>query len=452
MQNNEESILIVNKKNKRKKSNEKDKKIKNYSLISKYIFNPFCITIFIFVIILFIFLIINIKSFFSSNIINSSESESSNFINNQTLINELNNIINSFEKSSISNPQNIQEKIGSPTNIIISVIIPVLNNAEKIKLTIHSIQYQNMTDIEIIIIDDNSEDNTVKLIEEIQKEDPRIKLLKNQNNKGILYSRSIGVLNSKGKFIFPINSGDIFINDIFKTCYEQAEMNILDIIEFPFYNISKINSSISQLYFTNFSYLESHEAIIMQPELSNFIYKEKNESNQKYELIDELIWGKFIKNIIYKKTIEMLNLLIYSEKVMFFESQIIIFGLFKNANSFKFINIKGIVHIHNTKLINDKSQFYHDNIIYMISLFKNTQNKEDAKISIFELEKFFDFYPNDFINEHKKILFELFNEMNECKFIDEDKKKELIIKMKNILKNIILIYLKIKFFYKLCIK
>lgn len=434
MQNNEESILIVNKKNKRKKSNEKDKKIKNYSLISKYIFNPFCITIFIFVIILFIFLIINIKSFFSSNIINSSESDSSNFINNQTLINELNNLINSFEKSSISNPQNIQEKIGSPTNIIISVIIPVLNNAEKIKLTIHSIQYQNMTDIEIIIIDDNSEDNTVKLIEEIQKEDPRIKLLKNQNNKGILYSRSIGVLNSKGKFIFPVNSGDIFINDIFKTCYEQAEMNILDIIEFPFYNISKINSSISQLYFTNFSYLESHEEIIMQPELSNFIYKGKNESNQKYELIDGLIWGKFIKNIIYKKTIEMLNLLIYSEKVMFFESQIIIFGLFKNANSYKFINIKGIVHIHNNKLINDKSQFYHDNIIYMISLLKNTQNTEDAKISIFELGKFFEIYPSEAINEHKKILFELFNEMNECKFIDEDKKKELIIKMKNILK------------------
>ena len=133
MQNNEESILIVNKKNKRKKSNEKDKKIKNFSLISKYIFNPFCIIIFIIIIILFIFLIINIKSFFSSNTINSSESESSNFINNQTLINELNNLINSFEKSSISNSKNIQEKIGSPTNIIISVIIPVFNNAEKIR-------------------------------------------------------------------------------------------------------------------------------------------------------------------------------------------------------------------------------------------------------------------------------------------------------------------------------
>ena len=432
MQTNEESILIVNKKNKRKNSNEKDKEIKNYSLINKYIFNPFCIILFIILIILFIFLSTNIKNLFHQNESNISLSESSNYITNQTLINELKNLIKSFEKSLTINPQNIKEKIASPTNIIISVIIPVLNNAEKIKLTIHSIQSQNMSDIEIIIIDDNSEDNTVKLIEEIQKEDSRIKLLKNQNNKGILYSRSIGVLNSKGKFILPINSGDIFINEIFKTCYEQAEMNNLDIIEFPFYNISKFNYS--QIYFTNFSYMELSDKIIMQPELSNFIYKEKNDSYKKYELVDELIWGKFIKNIIYKKTIEMLNLIIYSEKVMFFESQIINFGLFKNANSFKFINIKGIIHIHNSKSINDKIQFFHDNIKYIISLFKNTQNPEDGKISIFELEKFFDFYPNDFINEHKKILFELFNEMNGCKFIDEDKKKELEIKMKNILK------------------
>ena len=34
----------------------------------------------------------------------------------------------------------------------------------------------------------------------------------------------------------------------------------------------------------------------MQPELSSFMYKEKNESGQKYELIDKYIWGKLIKN------------------------------------------------------------------------------------------------------------------------------------------------------------
>ena len=54
----------------------------------------------------------------------------------------------------------------------------------------------------------------------------------------------------------------------------------------------------------------------MQPELSNFMYKNKNESNI-YEMIDELIWGKCIKTNIYKKTIDMLNFVIYTEKVFF---------------------------------------------------------------------------------------------------------------------------------------
>ena len=79
MQTNEESILIVNKKNKRKNSNEKDKEIKNYSLINKYIFNPFCIILFVILIILFIFCSTKIKSLFRQNETNISLSESSNY-------------------------------------------------------------------------------------------------------------------------------------------------------------------------------------------------------------------------------------------------------------------------------------------------------------------------------------------------------------------------------------
>ena len=126
-------------------------------------------------------------------------------------------------------------------------------------------------------------------------------------------------------------------------------------------------------------------------------------------------------------------MLIYSEKVFFFESQIINFGLFKIAKSFKFINKKGIIHIFNKKAIIDKKQFFQDNIKYIINLFKNSQNIQDVEIAIFELENFFNKYPNELVKEHKKLLYELFEEINNCKDIDENKKGELEIKMKNIL-------------------
>ena len=59
----------------------------------------------------------------------------------------------------------------------ISIIIPVYNAQKSIKLAIRSIQNQLMTDLEIILVNDCSTDNSTKIIYELQKEDKRIKLI-----------------------------------------------------------------------------------------------------------------------------------------------------------------------------------------------------------------------------------------------------------------------------------
>ena len=434
MKYNDECQLIVNQNSKRNKNiNEEYTKIVDYNQVKKPIYKVLILISFIFFIIIFIFILSKIKMMFtSSNIILNEPNSKFLSSTNQTLINELNKIIISLEERPIIPSQN-NKKISSNNNPKISAIIPIYNNAEKIKLTIYSIQKQNLSDIEIIIIDDNSEDNSVQLIEQIQQEDPRIKLLKNKNNKGILYTRSIGTLNSKGKYIFPINSGDIFINDIFHICEEEAELNNIDILEFSGYNYSISNLTVSSIPNQFFLKYRKNGEIILQPELSNFMYRNKNESNI-YEMIDELIWGKCIKNNIYKKAIDMLNFVIYTEKVFFYESQIINFGLFKVANSFKFININGIIHMHNIKLKTDKNQYIHDNIKYITSLFKITQNSEEVEIAIYEFENSLSLLTNELNEDNKNLIWNLFKEISKSKFISEDKKQELETKLKIILK------------------
>ena len=434
MKYNDECQLIVNQNSKRNKNiNEEYTKIVDYNQVKKPIYKVLILISFIFFIIIFIFILSKIKMMFTSpNIILKDPNSKFLSSTNQTLINELNKIIISLEERPIITSQN-NKKISSNNNPKISAIIPIYNNAEKIKLTIYSIQKQNLSDIEIIIIDDNSEDNSVQLIEQIQQEDPRIKLLKNKNNKGILYTRSIGTLNSKGKYIFPINSGDIFINDIFHICEEEAELNNIDILEFSGYNYSISNQTVSSIPNQLFVKYRKNGEIILQPELSNFMYKNKNESNI-YEMIDELIWGKCIKNNIYKKAIDMLNFVIYTEKVFFYESQIINFGLFKVANSFKFININGIIHMHNIKLKTDKNQYIHDNIKYITSLFKITQNSKEVEIAIYELENSLSLFTNELNEDNKNLIWNLFKEISKSKFISEDKKQELETKLKTILK------------------
>ena len=66
-------------------------------------------------------------------------------------------------------------------------------------LVLHSVQFQNLSETEILLINDFSEDNTSNIIRNFQKSDFRIKIINNHKNMGTLYSRSIGALISKGE-------------------------------------------------------------------------------------------------------------------------------------------------------------------------------------------------------------------------------------------------------------
>ena len=102
----------------------------------------------------------------------------------------------------------------------ITALITVFNSEKYIGTAIRSVQNQNFNDIEILIVDDSSWDNSVGVIMKHKKIDKRIKLIKNKVNKGILYSKSLGVLKSRGKFIMFLDSDDLFVNqNIFLTCF-----------------------------------------------------------------------------------------------------------------------------------------------------------------------------------------------------------------------------------------
>ena len=82
----------------------------------------------------------------------------------------------------------------------VSVIIPMFNCEKTIMPTLRSIQYQNISKMEIILINDFSSDNTSKITMKAQKKDQRIKIINNQKNMGTLYSRCIGALAAKGEY------------------------------------------------------------------------------------------------------------------------------------------------------------------------------------------------------------------------------------------------------------
>ena len=157
-----------------KEKKEIKKKKKSYKISIKY-YLSFIFTL-ILIMILFLILIIFILTTLSKSSREEALKSGRNYMNKC-----LEGIIN-----------NITFKISKKPKI--SVIVPIYNSQKTIKKAISSIQNQNMIDIEIILINDFSTDNSSQIIKEIHKNDPRLLIINNNKNMGILYSRCIGVL------------------------------------------------------------------------------------------------------------------------------------------------------------------------------------------------------------------------------------------------------------------
>lgn len=120
--------------------------------------------------------------------------------------------------------------------IDLSIIIPVYNVENYIKRCLDSILIYKEKNIEIILINDGSTDNSIKILEDYQKNDERIKII-SRKNKGLSISRNEGIKNSQGDYIWFVDSDDWIdiseINELINLC----KKNQLDILSFNFKEI-----------------------------------------------------------------------------------------------------------------------------------------------------------------------------------------------------------------------
>jgi glycosyltransferase involved in cell wall biosynthesis len=112
---------------------------------------------------------------------------------------------------------------------LVTVNMPVYNAEKFIEDAITSLLVQSYNNIEIVIVDDGSTDNTLSIIKRFT--DKRINLIQNHSNKGITYSRNLALENSNGEYIAIQDSDDISNIDRIKTQVDCFRKNPdLDII------------------------------------------------------------------------------------------------------------------------------------------------------------------------------------------------------------------------------
>ena len=90
---------------------------------------------------------------------------------------------------------------------LVSICIPAYNNAGYIKKTVESILNQTYRNIELIVVDDKSTDDTVEILESI--EDTRLKIYKNEENLGMAGNWNRCLSLARGEFIKLICADDM---------------------------------------------------------------------------------------------------------------------------------------------------------------------------------------------------------------------------------------------------
>ena len=253
-------------------------------------------------------------------------------------------------------------------NPVISIISAIYNKEKYILRFIRSIQNQNFEKFEIFLIDDCSTDNTIKIIENLQKEDKRINLIKHIKKKGTLISRNDGIIKSKGKFLMILDPDDILLNDILNESYKLAKKYNYDIIRFNAY-IGKKN------IFMNKIIKDIINRTIYQPELSFYIFYGKGYLTQ----IDYVLWNKLIKREVYINALNSINNYYLNKFMIIYEDGLINYMLFKKAKSYYFMKNIGYYYIinKNSIMVNYKknSEKIINNIfIYLEFLFQYTNN------------------------------------------------------------------------------
>lgn len=291
----------------------------------------------------------------------------------------------------------------------ISVISALYNRGKFVLRFLRSIQNQFFDDIEIIFVDDCSNDDSATLIQKYQKEDERIILLKNKLNKGTFFSRNLGALKAKGEFLIFPDPDDILSFDILKECYKLAKKNNYEIIRF---------NMRSEKYFPFNIINETLGEIVYQPRLRTFLI-----DGYGYEkLVDGIISNKFVERQLFIITLNNIKQFYLKQNMIYFEDGLINFALHLNAKSLYLFRKIGYYYIFNKDSVS-RSQNFNLYIkcffLFIKYVYENTKDNKYEKNMVFFL--IVEFIKNDEmlkrITKYSKFCLKIINLLLSDKFI-----------------------------------
>jgi glycosyltransferase involved in cell wall biosynthesis len=200
---------------------------------------------------------------------------------------------------------------------LVSVILPVYQVEDYLFESLNSIVKQSFKSFEIILVNDGSKDDSIKIALDILKKGKIDYTLINQENKGLASARNIGIKNCKGDWVICIDPDDVVDSNILKRMYNVGISNNLDVVccNHQTVGIGNINKKASII---------GHDQVIEQHHILNQFLKRER------KIISP---GMLIKVSFIEK-----NNLYYNENIYFSEDQHFIWRVLLATDRIGFLN------------------------------------------------------------------------------------------------------------------
>ena len=169
----------------------------------------------------------------------------------------------------------------------ISIVVPVYNSEDSLNKCIDSLINQTKKELEIILVNDGSTDNSEDIIKSYK--DKRIKYYKNKN-QGIGKTRNFGINKTTGKYIMFIDSDDYLREDACEMLYNYAENNSCDLVVCDFYRVIDNKLIEEKINTISGNTLLEDPSILLKVNLSpwNKLYKRDLIIDNKIKFIEDL--------------------------------------------------------------------------------------------------------------------------------------------------------------------
>ena len=216
---------------------------------------------------------------------------------------------------------------------IISVIVPVYKVEKYLERCVSSLINQSLEDIEIILVDDGSPDQSGALCEKLQEKDERI-LVIHKKNGGLSSARNAGMKVARGKYIGFVDSDDDVELDMFQVMVAVAELNNADFVMSDYIRVTQDgNSALISTNLKGGSYLKEGIVKNIYPSLI---------------MGENIDYGPILAvwHCIYNRTFLIKNNITFAEDVRWSEDNLFSAMVGYCANRFVYLKGKGLYHYY----------------------------------------------------------------------------------------------------------